>query len=55
MAFVIDAAQRMQQMLTDLLAYTKAGETPAFQAVDCEALVQQVRDALALRIAEVGR
>ncbi len=42
MTFVTDAAQRMQQMLTDLLAYTKAGQTPEFQSVDCEAVLAQV-------------
>ncbi len=52
--FVTDAAQRMQQMLTDLLAYTKAGERPTFQAVDCEALLRQVLEALQVRIEECG-
>jgi signal transduction histidine kinase len=33
MALVTDAAQRLQQMLTDLLAYTRAGQTPEFTAV----------------------
>jgi light-regulated signal transduction histidine kinase (bacteriophytochrome) len=52
MAFVTDAAQRMQQMLTDLLAYTRVGQTPEFQAVDCEAVLAQVLTALQTRIAE---
>jgi chemotaxis family two-component system sensor kinase Cph1 len=43
----------MQQMLTDLLAYTRVGGQPAaFTAVDCEAVLSQVLDALRLRIAE---
>ncbi len=54
MAFITDAAQRMQQMLTDLLAYTRVGQTPEFQAVDTEALLMQVIEALQLRIAECG-
>jgi light-regulated signal transduction histidine kinase (bacteriophytochrome) len=52
MAFVTDAAQRMPQMLTDLLAYTKAGQTPELQAVDYEAVLTQVRNALQARITE---
>ena len=51
-AFVTDAAKRMQQMLTDLLTYTKAGQTPEFQAVDCEAVLTQVLTALQTRITE---
>jgi PAS domain S-box-containing protein len=42
LTFVTDAAQRMQQMLTDLLAYTHAGHALEFQAVDCEALLAEV-------------
>ncbi|NOT54281.1 MAG: PAS domain-containing protein, partial [Deltaproteobacteria bacterium] len=58
MAFVTDAAQRMQQMITDLLAYTRmSGPTEAFTAVDGEALLTQVltelRDTLAEAKAEV--
>lgn len=42
-AFVTDAAQRMQQMLTDLLAYTRVGgPTETFTAVDYEALLARV-------------
>jgi PAS domain S-box-containing protein len=52
MTFVTDAAVRMQQMLADLLAYTRAGQTPEFQAVDCEALLAQVLTALQTRIME---
>jgi hypothetical protein len=39
MAFVTDAVKRMQQMLTDLLAYTHAGQAPEFQSVDCEEML----------------
>jgi PAS domain S-box-containing protein len=53
LAFVGEGARRMQQMLTDLLAYTRVGgQTAAFTAVDCEAVLTQVLDALRLRIAE---
>jgi PAS domain S-box-containing protein len=54
MTFVTDAARRMQQMLTDLLAYTRAGQSPEFQAVDCEALLSEVLMALQTRIEERG-
>jgi len=53
LAFVVEGAQRMQQMLTDLLAYTRVGgQTAAFTAVDCEAVLSQVLDALRLGITE---
>ncbi len=54
MAFVTDAAQRMQQMLADLLAYTRAGQTPEFTAVDCEAVLTQVLSSLDTHITEHG-
>jgi PAS domain S-box-containing protein len=54
MAFVTDAAQRLQQMLKDLLAYTRVGQPPQLQAVDCEMLLAQVLDALQTRITECG-
>jgi PAS domain S-box-containing protein len=52
MAFIADAAQRMQQMLADLLAYTRAGQTPALRAVDCEAVLAQVLNALQTQVTE---
>ncbi len=52
MAFVVEAAQRMQQMLTDLLAYTRVGDTREFQPVDCEAVLTRVLSALQTRITE---
>jgi PAS domain S-box-containing protein len=54
MAFVTDAAWRMQQMLTDLLAYTRAGQAPEFQTVDCEVVLAQVLSDLQTRITECG-
>jgi PAS domain S-box-containing protein len=52
MAFVTDAAKRMQQMLSDLLAYTHAGQTPEFQAVDCEEMLAQMVSDLHTAITE---
>jgi two-component system, chemotaxis family, sensor kinase Cph1 len=52
MAFVIDGAQRMQQMLAALLAYTRAGQTPAFTAVDCEGVLARVLSELQMAITE---
>jgi PAS domain S-box-containing protein len=54
MVFITDAAQRMQQMLTDLLAYTRAGQTPELHDVDCEAVLTQVLTALQTQITERG-
>src|SRR5262249_19656098 len=52
-AFVTDAAQRMQQMLADLLAYTQVGgPTAAFTAVDMEALLARVVTDLQLVLAD---
>lgn len=52
MAFITDATQRMQQMLTGLLAYTQVGRKPEFQTVDCEALLAQVEHDLQMTIAD---
>jgi light-regulated signal transduction histidine kinase (bacteriophytochrome) len=54
LTFVCVAAQRMQRMLQALLAYTRAGRTPDFQAVDCEALLAQVVGDLKTQISECG-
>ena len=51
-AFAVEGAQRMQQMIQDLLAYTRAGQVPEVEAVDCEAVLARVVEALQLRIAE---
>jgi PAS domain S-box-containing protein len=53
MVFINDAVQRMQQMLTGLLAYTQVGQTPEFRTVDCEALLAQVENDLQITIAEL--
>jgi len=52
--FAADGAQRMQRLLTDLLAYTRAGQMLEFKAVDCEAVLEQVLGALQSRITECG-
>jgi len=54
MAFVTDAAERMQQMLSDLLAYTRAGQTPEIQSADCETVLASVLNALQARITACG-
>lgn len=42
-AFAVDGAQRMQQMITDLLAYTRAGgQALRVAPVDCETLLVRV-------------
>jgi signal transduction histidine kinase len=52
MAFIADAAQHMQRMLADLLAYTRAGQTPEFRSVDCDAVLAQVLSSLQTRMTE---
>ena len=52
MVFIIDAVQRAQQMITDLLAYVHAGQTPKFQNVDCEALLARVENDLQVTMSE---
>ena len=53
MAFITDAAQRMQRMLTDLFAYTRAGgQDLAFAPVDCEALLARVLTDLQMAITD---
>lgn len=54
LAFVVDGARRMQQMLTDLLAYTRAGQRLEFQTANCEAVLGQVLSALQTRVVECG-
>jgi signal transduction histidine kinase len=51
--FAVEGAARMQQMLADLLAYTRAGgPAPEFTAVDCEALLTQVLGDLRMAITD---
>jgi two-component system, chemotaxis family, CheB/CheR fusion protein len=52
-AFVTDAAQRMQQMITDLLAYSRVGgPTAVFTAVDGETVLTRVLNELQVAIAD---
>lgn len=54
-AQAVDGAQRMQQMITDLLAYARVGEqATAFTAVECEELLARVLRDLQLTIADSG-
>jgi light-regulated signal transduction histidine kinase (bacteriophytochrome) len=53
--FVSDGAQRMQQMITDLLEYTRAGKpVDTFTTVDCETLLARVLVDLQVVITESG-
>jgi PAS domain S-box-containing protein len=55
MGFVVGGAQRMQALITDLLAYARvSGPLPPFQAVDGEALLARVLGDLQLVIADAG-
>jgi PAS domain S-box-containing protein len=50
-AFAVDGTQRMQALITDLLAYTRvSGKAQAFTAVDCAALLERVLGDLRLAI-----
>jgi PAS domain S-box-containing protein len=54
-AFAVDGARRMQQMITDLLAYTRAGGRElAFTPVDCETLLAHTLADLQATIKESG-
>ena len=50
MAFITDAAQHLQRMFADLLAYTRAGPTAEFRPVNCDAVLAEVLRALQTRI-----
>jgi PAS domain S-box-containing protein len=53
LAFVTDAAQRMQRMLADLLAYRRLGAAvPTVAPVDCETLLAEVLADLRLAVEE---
>jgi PAS domain S-box-containing protein len=53
--FIVDGAQRMQALITDLLAYTRVGGSAlSFNAVDSEALLARVLGDLQLVIREQG-
>jgi two-component system CheB/CheR fusion protein len=53
--FTIDAAKRMQQLIADLLAYTRVGsQAQTLALVDCEALLQHTLRDLHVAIEESG-
>ena len=52
MALISDAAQRLQHMLSDLLAYTRADQPLQFYPVNCEVVLTQVLSSLQTRITE---
>lgn len=53
LTFAVDGAQRMRQMLADLLAYTRVdGPTGTFTVVDSEALLTRVLSELQVAIAD---
>jgi PAS domain S-box-containing protein len=53
--FAVDGCQRMQAMIDDLLAFSRAGRVDGqIGQVDCNLLVNSVIAGLALRIAETG-
>ncbi|BAY31837.1 multi-sensor signal transduction histidine kinase [Nostoc carneum NIES-2107] len=51
--FIVDGAIRMQQLVRDLLAYSRAGRYELkLQSVDCSALLEQVKNDLQITITE---
>jgi PAS domain S-box-containing protein len=55
LAFIVDAVQRMQQLIDDLLSYARVGTQASPPApVDCAALVDEVTGQLRAAIAESG-
>jgi PAS domain S-box-containing protein len=54
-AFAVDGARRMQQMIADLLAYSRAGgQDLTFAPVECEALLARILNDLQIAIKESG-
>ena len=55
-AFALDGAQHMQELINGLLAYTRVGGSTdvLFTSVDCEALLARVLHGLAMAIQETG-
>jgi signal transduction histidine kinase len=54
-AFAVDGAKRMQELINDLLEFSRVGRlTRAHEPVDCNALVEQACARLATMIAESG-
>jgi PAS domain S-box-containing protein len=54
-AYAVDGATRMQRLINDLLAYSRAGsQGSAFEETDLEAVLQGVLKTLSISIAEAG-
>jgi light-regulated signal transduction histidine kinase (bacteriophytochrome) len=54
-AFAVDGAKRMQELINDLLEFSRVGRlTRPHDAVDCNVIVEQVRGRLATAIDETG-
>jgi PAS domain S-box-containing protein len=54
-AFIVDAAARMQKLITDLLTYSRTGHGGAEMVeVDCNKVIQQLVDSLAATIKSAG-
>ncbi|MBE9126820.1 MULTISPECIES: PAS domain S-box protein [unclassified Coleofasciculus] len=55
MGYVVDGATRMQQLIRDLLAYSRVGSRAReFAPVDCNGVLHQVLDNLQIAIAETN-
>ncbi|HXG21039.1 MAG TPA: ATP-binding protein [Methylomirabilota bacterium] len=55
LAFAVDGAQRMQNLIKDLLVYTRVGGADVlFTSVDCEALLTRTLGDLQLTLQETG-
>ena len=55
LGYVVDGARRMQQLIKDLLAYSRAGRsTPTAEVVDFGALAADVVDTLAFALEDTG-
>lgn len=52
--FAVDGAQRMKQLIDDLLSYSRVGRSAALHTVDMNTVVQEVRANLGSAIAESG-
>ncbi len=53
MGYIVEGATRMQQLIQDLLAYSRLGQhTPAFAPTDCNVVLRQTLDNLQVAIAQ---
>lgn len=55
LGYVVDGARRMQRLIKDLLAFSRAGRaTPAFEHVDLDLLASEVVDTLEFTLGDAG-